>query len=81
MLNIQEMAEIEIKIRNEINKKEAEKSEKLIDELKQVKSILKAPMLYFKFRDKTFSEISRAQNNETQLDPEIIKIFSNKIFS
>lgn len=76
-MSIQELAEIELKIHNEINKKETEKSDKLYDELRQVKSILKTPMLYFKYRDKAFSEISRAQNNETQLDPEIIRIFSN----
>lgn len=76
-MSIQEIADIELKIHNEINKKETEKSDKLYDELRQVKSILKTPMLYFKYRDKAFSEISRAQNSETQLDPEIIRIFSN----
>ena len=76
LTNIQEIANVEMKIQNELHRKETEKSEKLIDELRQVKSILKAPMLYFKYRDKTFSEISNMQNNETQLDPEILRIFS-----
>lgn len=55
---MQRYADVEIKVRDEIEKKQDIKVNKLIDELKQVKTILKSPMLYFKYRDKTFSEIS-----------------------
>ena len=41
--------------------------DKLKDELKQVKAILKSPMLYYKYRDKTFDEISQAYNTERNL--------------
>ena len=41
--------------------------DKLLDELKQVKAILKSPMLYYKYRDKTFDEIINANLNEKEL--------------
>ena len=59
MMNFQKYADIEIQIRDQIEKQQEGKVNKLLDELKQVKTILKSPMLYFKFRDKTFTEINK----------------------
>jgi hypothetical protein len=56
--------------------------EKLLDELKQVKAILKSPMLYYKFRDKTFSEIESAKLMQTDfLNPEIFGATRGQILS